>query len=76
MNYKYLASDPNIAQGELTIKGTRITISTVFRKLAAGMTIEYMLEGWPWLSEKTLRGAIEEAISRLELPPNDIPAHA
>jgi uncharacterized protein (DUF433 family) len=73
---KYLQSDPDIAQGELTIKGTRITISTVFRKLAAGMTIEYMLEGWPWLSEKTLRGAIDEAIGRLEMPPSDLTAHA
>ena len=76
MNYNYLASNPDIAQGELTIKGTRITVSTVFRKLAAGMTIEYMLEGWPWLSEKTLRGAIDEAISRLESRPTDISAHA
>jgi uncharacterized protein (DUF433 family) len=73
---KYLQSNPNIASGDLIIKGTRIRISSVFRKLAAGQTIEYILEGWPWLSEKTLRGAIDEAISRLESPSQDLAAHA
>jgi len=73
---KYLQSNPNIASGDLTIQGTRIRISSVFRKLAAGQTIEYILEGWPWLSEKTLRGAIDEAIARLESSPQDLATHA
>jgi uncharacterized protein (DUF433 family) len=72
---KYLQSNPNIAGGDLTIKGTRIRISDIFRKLAAGMTIEYILEGWPWMSEKTLRGAMDEAISRLESPTQEQSAH-
>src|SRR4051812_37140408 len=57
---QYLASHPNIIGGELTIKGTRIGISLVFQRLAAGETIADMLAGWPWLSEETLRGAIDE----------------
>lgn len=68
---KYLQSDPAIARGDLTIKGTRIRIAQVFRMLASGMTIEYILEGWPWLTAKTLRGAMDEAIKRLE---SDVPA--
>jgi uncharacterized protein (DUF433 family) len=72
---KYLQSNPNIAGGDLTIKGTRIRIAQVFRMLAAGITIEYILEGWPWMSEKTLRGAMDEAISRLESPAQEQSAH-
>ena len=71
---KYLESKPGIGNGALVIKGTRIKISLVFQKLAAGMTIEYMLEGWPWLSEETLTGAISEAIKQFEIPARDITA--
>jgi len=73
---KYLQSVPDIAGGDLTIKGTRIRISQVFRMLAAGMTIEYILKGWPWLSEEALHGAMEEAIKQLEAPVHQTPTHA
>jgi uncharacterized protein (DUF433 family) len=72
---KYLSSDPDIIGGELAIKGTRIGIAYVFQQLAAGETVENMLKGWPWLSEKTLRGAMAEAITYLETPPS-VTAHA
>ena len=62
---KYLSSDPDIIGGDLAIKGTRIGIAIIFTKLAAGQTVEDMLHGWPWLSEQTLRGAIDEGISLL-----------
>ncbi len=73
---KYLQSNPNIASGDLTIKGTRIRISQVFRMMASGMTIEYILEGWPWMSAETLHGAMEEAIKQLETPVHRTPTHA
>ena len=73
---KYLQSNPNIARGDLTIKDTRIRISQVFRMLAAGMSLEYILEGWPWMSEKTLRGAMDEAVCRLKSSGQDVPVHA
>lgn len=64
---KYLQSNPYIAGGDLTIKGTRIRISDVLRMLAAGMTFEYLSKKrWPWLSAKTLRGAIDEGINHID----------
>jgi uncharacterized protein (DUF433 family) len=69
---KYLESKPGIGNGTLVIKGTRIKIAHVFQKLAAGMTIEYMLEGWPWLTREELTGAIDEAAKQLEVPTRDI----
>lgn len=62
---KYLSSDPNIIGGDLAIKGTRIGIAVVFAKLAAGETIENMLQNWSWVPEATFRGAIKEAIGLL-----------
>ena len=68
MKYKYLESRPDRCGGELTIKGTRITIAQVINQLANGYTIELMHEGWPWLSPATLKGAIEEAAELLSAP--------
>jgi uncharacterized protein (DUF433 family) len=65
MQYKYLESRPDRVGGELTIKGTRITIAQVITMLANGYTMELLLEGWPWLSAATLKGAIEEAAALL-----------
>jgi uncharacterized protein (DUF433 family) len=73
---KYLQSNPGIARGELAIIGTRIRIAHIFRMLAAGQTIEEMLEGWPWLAEETLRGAIDEAIVQMEASPASATTHA
>ena len=68
MPYKYLESRPDRVGGELTIKGTRITIAQVINQLANGYTIELMHEGWPWLPAATLKGAIEEAAALLRAP--------
>ena len=68
MQYKYLESRPDRVGGELTIKGTRIPIAQVINMLAHGHTLQLMLEGWPWLSAATLKGAIEEAAGLLSAP--------
>ena len=59
---KYLQSNPHIASGELTIKGTRIRIASVLEMLAVGMTLQYInTKRYPWLPAGTLRGALKEA---------------
>ena len=73
---KYLTSNPDILGGELALKGTRIGIALVFQKLAAGETVTGMLAGWPWLSEDTLRGAINEGIHSLATAPSARTTHA
>jgi uncharacterized protein (DUF433 family) len=62
---KYLESRKERVGGELTIKGTRITVSQVINMLANGSTVEQLHEGWPWISVATLRGAVEEATQLL-----------
>ena len=64
---KYLEARKERVGGELTIKGTRITVSQVINMLAHGFTIEQLHEGWPWISVATLRGAVEEATQLLSV---------
>ncbi len=68
IDMKYLESKSGIAQGELIIKGTRIRITQVMRMLLDGLTIERIhKEWWPWLSERKIKGAVEEAIECFEM---------
>ena len=66
MQYKYLESRPDRVGGELTIKGTRITIAQIINQLANGYTIEQLQTEWfPQLTVSTMRGAVEEATELL-----------
>ena len=63
---KYLEARKERVGDELTIKGTRITISQVINMLANGFTIEELHNEWfPHLSTTTLKGAVEEATQLL-----------
>ena len=44
--------------GKPVIKGTRITVELVVRKLGEGSTIGNLLEGYPNLSEKAIHAAL------------------
>ena len=71
MYMKYLQSDPDIAGGNLTIKGTRIRIGQVITMLATGHTIAQLHTEWfPHLTEAVLRGAVEEAAQHLSVQPH------
>jgi len=68
---KYLQSVPGIARGDLTVKGTRIRISSVLEMLAAGMTLQYIsTQRYPWLPTGALRGALKEASDHFETHQN------
>jgi uncharacterized protein (DUF433 family) len=67
---KYLQSDPDIAGGDLTIKGTRITIATAITRLAHGFTLEDLHESWPHVPVAVIRGAIDEATEYLNPNPH------
>jgi len=49
--------EPNIMFGKPVIKGTRITVEQLLRKLAAGMTPEQILEDHPRITIDDIRAA-------------------
>ena len=50
--------NPDVMLGKPVIKGTRITVELVVRKLGEGSTIGNLLEGYPNLSEKAIHAAL------------------
>ncbi len=56
-----IAINPEVMLGKPVIKGTRITVELILEKLAQGGTIEYLLDGYPHISEEDIRAAIAYA---------------
>lgn len=67
---KRIVSDPDIMLGKPVIKGTRITVELILRKMAEGMTIEELLEAYPHITKDNIHAAVSysaDVISREEL---------
>jgi uncharacterized protein (DUF433 family) len=48
--HERIVVDPRIMSGKPTIKGTRITVELILRKLGAGMSCEEIIEDHPHLA--------------------------
>lgn len=70
MNYRQqIVVDPNILLGKPVIKGTRISVELILKKLSEGMSIEVLLEAYPNLTRENIFAALSysaEVISREE----------
>ena len=53
--------DPSVRFGKPVIKGTRISVELIMRKLAGGYTFEKILEAYPHLNREQLAAACEYA---------------
>lgn len=53
-----IISDPNIMLGKPVIKGTRITVELILKKLAEGMTYDELLKAYPHLKKEDIMAAI------------------
>ncbi len=60
-----IVSNSNVMMGKPVIAGTRITVELVLEKLAAGETIEQLLEAHPRLTRETIRAALAFASEAL-----------
>ena len=63
---KHLEIHPNVCFGRLTFDGTRLPVETMLTYLAMRGTIEYILNGWPYLKREALVEAIRLAAAALE----------
>ena len=60
MDYsKYITRDPNVMLGKPIVKGTRITVELLMRKMAGGYSIEKLLESYPHISKEQILAAFE-----------------
>ena len=60
-----IVSDPNVMMGKPVVAGTRITVELVLEKLAAGETVEQILEAHPRLTREAIQAALTFAAESL-----------
>jgi uncharacterized protein (DUF433 family) len=66
MAHARISTDPAVMMGKPCIRGTRIMVELVLRKLGAGRTLAEMLEAYPQLTEDDLRAALAFAADYLQ----------
>ncbi len=66
MYKELIVSDPNIMMGKPLVKGTRITVELILEKLAAGETVEQILDAHPRLTHEGIQAALTFAAEVLK----------
>ena len=61
MAFERITTDPARMRGMPCIRGTRITVSAILGQLAAGQTIDQILEDFPELERNDILAALEYA---------------
>ncbi len=56
---RLIQSDPNVMTGKPVVRGTRITVETILRKLSCGESIAQLLESHPRLTRDAVLAALE-----------------
>ena len=65
MNQSLIKSDPAVMMGKPVVAGTRITVELILEKLAAGESVEQVLEAHPRLTKEAVLAAIAFAAQAL-----------
>ncbi|HEX8500169.1 MAG TPA: DUF433 domain-containing protein [Pyrinomonadaceae bacterium] len=61
MDTNLIQSDPAVMMGKPVIAGTRITVELILEKLAAGETVEQILDAHPRLTREAISAALTYA---------------
>ena len=61
----WIVSDPKVMMGKPVVTGTRITVELILEKLAAGETIEQLLEAHPRLTRESIQAGLAFAAQAL-----------
>ncbi|MDD5091417.1 MAG: DUF433 domain-containing protein [Candidatus Wallbacteria bacterium] len=65
MDNGWIVSIPDVMMGKPVITGTRITVELVLERLAAGESIEQLIEAYPKLSRDAIQAALSFAAEAL-----------
>ena len=57
MNHDRIEINPDVMLGKPVVRGTRITVESVLRKLAAGMSAQQIVAEHPGLTPEDIRAA-------------------
>ena len=59
MNETLIESNPEVMMGKPIITGTRITVELILEKLAAGESVEQIIEAHPSLTKEKILAALD-----------------
>lgn len=65
MRKQWIESNPSVMMGKPVIAGTRITVELVLEKLAAGETVDQLLDAHPRLTREAIQAALSFAADAL-----------
>ena len=63
---EYIDSDPKVMLGKPKIKGTRITVELILRKISDGYTFEEITLMYPNISNEAILASVQYAAAVLE----------
>jgi uncharacterized protein (DUF433 family) len=66
MSHPRISANPAVMMGKPCIKGTRITVELILRKLGAGRSFTDILDAYPHLVEADLRAALAFAADYMQ----------
>ena len=66
MAHARISNDPAVMMGKPCIRGTRITVEHILRKLGAGRSFAEIIEAHPRLTEDDLRAALAFAADYMQ----------
>ena len=66
MPHPRISADPTVLMGKPCIRGTRISVELILRKLGAGRSFADVLDAYPDLREEDLRAAMAFAADYLQ----------
>jgi uncharacterized protein (DUF433 family) len=58
MRQERIVSDPTVMMGKPVVAGTRITVELILEKLAAGESMEQILDAHPRLTREAIQAAL------------------
>ena len=67
MSHPRITSDPSVLVGKPCVKGSRITVELILRKLGAGRSFADIVQAYPHLTEDDIRAALAFAADYLQL---------
>lgn len=65
MNLERIETNPDIMLGKPVIKGTRISVEIILKKLSQNISVKEILEDYPNLIEEDIKSAIAFASEEL-----------
>lgn len=67
MNYKErISANPKVMLGKPVIKGTRITVELILRKIAGGYSFDEIIEMYPHIAKEDILACVGYAASVIE----------